>query len=1090
MFHLVTGPVHSGKSRYLLERAREVLRRGKPVWYVVPEQLSYETERTFLENWGVADANKIHIATFTKLYDAVFNASGGKRAPIIDDAAKLLMIMTVIRRNASELKYYGRFSKSPAFADALIGVIDELLQSGTDPEELYEISSRVESDVLADKTRDIALLLSAYRGMLADSYFEPGDLPRRMAERVDRYGLFAGDVFFFDSFDGFTGSEHIFIESVMRVAEEIYISLPVDGMAGEENGLNIFANVREEAEKLFRSAEKYNVKIAETEVFTETDYADPALRKLERVLCEKDESGFTGDASGVTVIEAPNPVEEFDFAAFEIKRLVAGGKYRYKDFAIVARDCKKYTGILESVAKKYSVPVFFDKRRALCDLPICRLLLLALEAARRISTETVLCMLKCGLLPFDEDEIVQTENYCYIWDIESREWNTEWTKNPGGLKAPDGNTPERLKRLNSVRQRVLSVLRPLSENTDKTATGIVKALYSFITGNNIPEALARLTEKLKDAGEFEEAQCQITGYDRLIACFDRFAACDDGEILDYTVFARLFASIASREIVNEVPQRLDSVIFCSSAHARVTDAKVVFMVGVNYGEQPGIGNMHGLFTDDDRKALRSSGLNIRDPFIYGTLDEKFKFYASACAAAERVYFSYSLLNSSMESSAPSPVVSQIEGVFKNRKYRYSMAGNSRFDCMFDKEPAFEKAVLQKGNGNDGSAAALELFSRDRAYRDKIARINGAGELNLSGDTAKLLYGNELNLSASQIEDFYTCPFRYYCEYGLGIKPLARAEINALNRGTLFHYFLEKFIDWHKDDYAEMDETDISEELDRIALDYLGEFGIDLGTMSEEFRESFALLSDKILAIVLDIVNELKNSGFKPAACEVRIGRNADIEPLVAMIDRARVTVSGAIDRVDFAKINADTYIRIIDYKLSGKNLKLDDLVYGMNMQMFIYLASLVNGRNVKPAGVLYKSFKAESGKNGSAVMRSRGIKLEGPDIKKAMDSSGAYISWGKHESEQTVTGGEFVQIFNHVSNMIDLMGRKLYGGTIAAKPLKTEDPCKYCDYRPVCRNESEQNSRERTDDGKAEALKKMTEAAEERRGNGAETERR
>ena len=67
------------------------------------------------------------------------------------------------------------------------------------------------------------------------------------------------------------------------------------------------------------------------------------------------------------------------------------------------------------------------------------------------------------------------------------------------------------------------------------------------------------------------------------------------------------------------------------------------------------------------------------------------------------------------------------------------------------------------------------------------------EINDSG-TAKRLFGNKnMNLSASQIEKYYLCPYNYFCTYGLGLKERKRAEINASEYGTMMHYILEKLL---------------------------------------------------------------------------------------------------------------------------------------------------------------------------------------------------------------------------------------------------------------------------------------------------------
>ncbi len=69
-------------------------------------------------------------------------------------------------------------------------------------------------------------------------------------------------------------------------------------------------------------------------------------------------------------------------------------------------------------------------------------------------------------------------------------------------------------------------------------------------------------------------------------------------------------------------------------------------------------------------------------------------------------------------------------------------------------------------------------------------------------------------------------------------------------------------------------------------------------------------------------------------------------------------VDGKIDRVDLMDRDGVRYLRVVDYKTGKKEFRLSDIVYGMNMQMLIYLAALCeNGGKrygeFQPAGVLY-----------------------------------------------------------------------------------------------------------------------------------------
>ena len=66
-----------------------------------------------------------------------------------------------------------------------------------------------------------------------------------------------------------------------------------------------------------------------------------------------------------------------------------------------------------------------------------------------------------------------------------------------------------------------------------------------------------------------------------------------------------------------------------------------------------------------------------------------------------------------------------------------------------------------------------------------------------------------------------------------------------------------------------------------------------------------------------------------------------------------MTVGGTIDRVDAYHRSEGTYVRVVDYKTGKKEFRLSDVLHGLNMQMLVYLAALVENGQVLPAGILY-----------------------------------------------------------------------------------------------------------------------------------------
>ena len=79
----------------------------------------------------------------------------------------------------------------------------------------------------------------------------------------------------------------------------------------------------------------------------------------------------------------------------------------------------------------------------------------------------------------------------------------------------------------------------------------------------------------------------------------------------------------------------------------------------------------------------------------------------------------------------------------------------------------------------------------------------------------------------------------------------------------------------------------------------------------------------------------------------------------------KVEITGKIDRIDIAKTPDGNYIRIIDYKSSTKDINLNEVVAGLQLQLITYLDAVCSIEDLIPAGVLYFNLidpKVNSGK--------------------------------------------------------------------------------------------------------------------------------
>ena len=108
------------------------------------------------------------------------------------------------------------------------------------------------------------------------------------------------------------------------------------------------------------------------------------------------------------------------------------------------------------------------------------------------------------------------------------------------------------------------------------------------------------------------------------------------------------------------------------------------------------------------------------------------------------------------------------------------------EMLVGMDTAFEAYSLSL---TDDSADLSELrgfFADDPDYRPRLEAVeNAVAQKPFSMQNegiADELFGKVLDNSASKVQTYYKCPFRYFCEYGLRIDQKRRAEIDPIERG--------------------------------------------------------------------------------------------------------------------------------------------------------------------------------------------------------------------------------------------------------------------------------------------------------------------
>lgn len=1101
MLQFVLGRAGSGKTEYLRRMLADRSRSGfGGTVMIVPEQYTFETEKAMLRLAGPVRGNSIPVYSFTRLAEAVFRKEGGAVGRRLSDGGRRILMASAVEACQDRLEVYAAAAKSGRITDVMLTAVNEMKMCGISPAELLETSQDLGGRGLGKKLSELSLLYDTYDALVAASYLDSRDDLTRLAQALETSDFFAGCTVAVDSFEGFTAQELAVLTRILCSADQVVVALCTDGL--DETGTGLFALVDRTRRRLTAAAEENGVKVQPPVVLTGAPrFQNENLKLVEAQLFCPGETMTSEDHQGVVLFEARDPYEEAEFVASTIRRLVMEEGYRYREISIICRSPERYYGCLDAALKKRQIPCFVSQPAKVDGEPVTRFALGAFEAVLTgFQTEALLEMLKTGVSGFTTEEISDLENYAYLWKLSGSAWRQEFVRHPQGFgKEFTQEDRQELDRLNELRERLIGPLERFDARTkDATGAELSQAVYLLLMAYGMEENLPAYCLSLEEAGEDALAQKQLRIWDLLMETLDQMRAILGDKPIPRERFYQLLKEVIAGEDVSEIPQTLDQVIFGTAEQVRQSSPRAAFLMGVAQGEFPLAPKSSGVFSDAERRELIARNLPLGDPLEQKTMEERYLAYSVACAPSERLYMSWPR-SADGEDKEPSELVSGLLGIFPSlrplRDLPDEYFANSR-------EAAFSR-MASRFTGKDGTSGALrKLFENDEAYRGRVEaleRASGSREEQLKDlALARGLFGEHPFLSPTQVETFYQCRFQYFCRYGLNAKERRTAEVDVLQYGTLMHYLFEKIFREEPQTRAQWSEEELETRVAELILQYAQENlgGMDLLSSREKYR--LERLCQSACKLIRHVEEELAQSQFVPEHLEWGLGYGKDAPPLKIPTEKGMVTVGGTIDRVDtYTDPQGQRYVRVIDYKTGKKDFRLVDAFYGLNMQMLVYLAALVENHRESPAGILYMpaaepSVSVERGAGEDKIkaeadkqLKMSGVVLSDQEIIQAMEAGahGKFIpaslnkdgSLGRFSS--ALDRDQLQLVLNYSKRLIAAMGEELLSGWVSAVPnLKNHNPCRWCPYGTVCGKEYGEKDVEQEKVSAQEVLRQMEEA--------------
>ena len=155
MLNLILGGAGCGKSYEMANRIETAVKSGKDVLVIIPDQFSFEFDRTLYERLGAELFNRVDVLSFARTAREIFIKHGGLKGRYADDTVKNVMMFRALAEISERdgLLFYGRQAKNPSFTESSLEIVKELTLSGITAEALSSCADRLDRGHRADMLR-------------------------------------------------------------------------------------------------------------------------------------------------------------------------------------------------------------------------------------------------------------------------------------------------------------------------------------------------------------------------------------------------------------------------------------------------------------------------------------------------------------------------------------------------------------------------------------------------------------------------------------------------------------------------------------------------------------------------------------------------------------------------------------------------------------------------------------------------------------------------------------------------------------------------------------------------------------------------
>lgn len=1094
---IILGKSQTGKSKYIFECIEKNREEGAEVILFVPSQMRAMTEKKYMEETARPGMIGVNVTTIgTYVTEQMKEYSFHLREQYVSKLDKKIILTQVVTENPQIWNVFKKVQHKEGFLDLLAIYMDLFRKGEIDRKKLEKISFK--NPLLEYKVKEIAQIYEKFEEKLTQRFLDTKDEMEMFISKIERQPeKYQNTKIYFDGYNNFTPSEYQWIKMLLQLGVEIHVTLTTDITGIQEIALEqsseIFEVSNQTYQMLLKLANDTKTAVENKILYNNHSQAVPDLAYLADQLFSVDPV-TPKDMPHLQVTIENNVYFEVQHIAQKIAQKIEEG-YRYQDFCIYTTDIASYESIFQRIFYEYHIPIYQDTGVSLESSRLTQYLekLLAL-CVQGITTDTVLELLKLGLNQVTRYEILILENYMIEFNISKYSLHRPFRYNNHAY----GEVIYDLESLNETREKIVHLVDHLKAQLQATTTAkeIVQVLYSHLIEENVLAQFQIYLDKLQEKEEesiWHRYRIEGQVWDNIASILDAIVKIYEKQPITLEMFYSIFKMACKEAKLKSVPSTLDQVQLADINVSKIGNKKQVFFIGVTENTFPKKIQEDVFFGDLELEQLKEKDIVLKENSLSKYNMERYNIYEALNHIQEMLYISIPSSDFAGKSQRLSGLIGQMQKV-GNFKVEGSVTRTEDTIELFSEETAFEEMVTKLYEWEeekipvDTILALYAYFKTSPRYQNLMQYKKR--DSNLDQETIAMLYPDPFSSSISKLELFRKCPFSYFMQYVLNIKPRKEFDVTSLDIGNFMHHVVEQFsnylleheLSWQvilklgktlEEKYETVLQQIIEQELER-----------HLGKQKESIK--YAILKQKLQntmkKVMIIIAQGFNQSEFEPYGYEIEFKDGKLFAPIEIQLDETHVMhLIGKIDRVDVLEQGDDLYVRVVDYKSSSKALSLEDIKEGLSLQLITYITSFIRNMEEKeyhqviPAAMLYfnlsdhilnlKDYTKEDEKIENEIiktLRMKGIFLKDITIiekmdkkiedtnKRMIDIAASTLKPGK-QSNKALEKEEFQTLCHQAEQILQNIGQEILSGKVKIQPHPKAQHCKYCNYQTICR---------------------------------------